>query len=71
MFSHIQLLRLHGLFSARPLCPWNPPGENTGMGCYFFLQGIFLTQGSDLGLPNCRQILYHLSYQGSLSQGRG
>ena len=29
------------------------------------LQGIFPNQGSDLGLPQCRQILYHLSHQGS------
>ena len=29
------------------------------------LQGIFLTQGSKPGLPHCRQILYHLSHQGS------
>ena len=34
------------------------------MGCHFLLQGIFPTQGSNLGLPHCRQILYHLSYQG-------
>ena len=27
--------------------------------------GIFPTQGSNLGLPHCRQILYHLSHQGS------
>ena len=31
------------------------------------LQGIFLTQGSNLGLLHCRQILYHLSHQGSPS----
>ena len=30
-----------------------------------FSWGIFLTQGSKLGLPCCRQILYHLSHQGS------
>ena len=36
------------------------------MGCHFHLQGIFLTQGSNPGLLPCRQILYHLSYQGSL-----
>ena len=30
-----------------------------------FLQGIFLTQGSNPGLPHCRQILYHLSHQGT------
>ena len=29
------------------------------------LQGIFLTQGSNLGLLHCRQILYCLSRQGS------
>ena len=29
------------------------------------LLGIFLTQGSNPGLPQCRQILYHLSHQGS------
>ena len=29
------------------------------------LQGIFLTQGLNWGLPHCRQILYHLSHQGS------
>ena len=34
------------------------------MGCYSLLQGIFLTQGSNPGLLSCRQILYHLSYQG-------
>ena len=31
------------------------------------LQGIFPTQGSNPGLPHCRQILNHLSHQGSLS----
>ena len=31
----------------------------------FPLQGIFLTQGSNPGLPHCRRILYHLSHQGS------
>jgi len=30
-----------------------------------FSRGIFLTQGLNLGLPNCRLILYHLSHQGS------
>ena len=32
---------------ARLLCPWNFPGKNTGVGCYFLLQRIFLTQGSN------------------------
>ena len=29
---------------ARLLCPWNPSGKNTGVGCHFLLQGIFPTQ---------------------------
>ena len=43
----------------------NSPGKNTGMGCHAHLQGIFLTQASNPGLPHCRHILYSLSYQGS------
>ena len=35
------------------------------MGCHFPLRGIFPTQGSNLGLLHCRQILYCLSHQGS------
>ena len=45
----------------RLLCPWNSPGKNTGVGCHSFLQAIFLTQGSNMGLLNCTWILYHLS----------
>ena len=44
------------------------PGKNPGVGCHCLLQGIFLTQESNLGLLHCRQILYHLSYQGSKSR---
>ena len=36
-----------GLQPVRLLCPWNSPGKNTGVGCHFLLQGIFLTQGSN------------------------
>ena len=43
----------------------NSPGKNTGVGCHALLQGIFPTQGSNPGLPHCRWILYHLSYQES------
>ena len=41
------------------------PGKNTGVGCYFLLQGIFLTQGSNSSLLLCRQTLYPLSHQRS------
>ena len=50
--------------------PWtyssrNSPGQNAGMGSLSLLQGIFPTQGLNPGLLHCRQILYHLSHQGS------
>ena len=32
---------------SRLLCLWDSPGKNTGVGCYFLLQGIFPTQGSN------------------------
>ena len=56
---------VHGC-PASLLCPWDFPGKNTRVGCHFLLQGIFLTQGSNLGLLLCRQILYNLSHQGRL-----
>ena len=52
---------------------WSPPGSSVhgdspgkypGVGSHFLLQGI-LNQGLNPGLPHCRQILYHLSLQGS------
>ena len=53
-------LRPLGLYS-----PWNSPGQNTGMGSLSLLHGFFQTQGSNPGLPHCRQILYKLSHTGS------
>ena len=53
-------LQLHGLYS-----PWNSPGQNTGVGCHFLLQGIFPTQGSNPGLLHCWLILYQVSHKGS------
>ena len=50
-------LQPYGLYS-----PWNSPGQNTEEGSYSLLQGIFPTQGSNPGLPHCRQILYQLSH---------
>ena len=44
---------------------WDFPGKNTGVGCHFLLQEIFLTQGLNPGLLHCRQMLYHLSCQES------
>ena len=50
----------HGLYS-----PWNSPGQNTGVSSFSLLQGIFLTHGSNPGLPHCRWVLYQLSQKGS------
>ena len=58
-------LRPHGLEPTRLLCPWDSPGQNTGVGGHSLLQGIFPTQGLNLGLLHCRQIPYRLSHQGS------
>ena len=53
-------LRLHGLYT-----PLDSSGQNTGVGSLSLLQGIFPTQGSNPGLPHCRQILYQLSHKES------
>ena len=47
----------HELQHARLLSPWDFPDKNTGMGCYFLLQGIFSTQGLSLGLLHCKIFL--------------
>ena len=61
--SRVQLFvvghRPHGLWPARLLCPWNFLGKNTGMGCHFLLRGIFPTQGLNMCVLHCRQVLYH------------
>ena len=46
---------VHGMF----------PGKNTGEGCHFLLQGIFLTQGSNLCLLHWQVGSLSLSLQGS------
>ena len=52
-------LRPHRLYD-----PWNSVGKNTGVGSLSLLQGIFQTQGSNPGLPHCRQILSWLCHKG-------
>ena len=55
----------HALWPVQFLYPWNYPGKNTEVGSHSLLQGIFPTQGSNLGLLHCMQILHHLRHQGS------
>ena len=45
--------------------PWNSPGKNTGVDSHSLLQGIFSTQGSNMGLLHCRCIIYYLTHQRS------
>ena len=59
-------LQPHGLWPTRLLSPWNSPGKDTGVGSHSRLQG-FPTQGLNSGLLHYRQVLYHLSLQGSPS----
>ena len=50
---------IHGIF----------PGNDTGVGCHFLLQGNFLTQGLNPGLLHCRQTLHCLSHWGNPESG--
>ena len=54
--SHVSL-RPHALYS-----PWDSPGQSTGVGRRFLLQGLFPAQGSNPGLPQCRQVLNQPRY---------
>ena len=57
----ISLTLLHWQEGSSSLAPPGKP-NNTGGGCYFLLQGLFLTQGSNLSLLHLwhgRWILYH------------
>ena len=61
-------------------CVASPPGssvhgileaKNIGVGCHSPLQGIFLGQGSNLGLLHCRQTLYHGGPSGRFARPLG
>ena len=60
--SHVQLSAIPWTVARQALRPWDSLGKNTGGGCHFLLQGVFPTQGSNLGLLYCKRILYHLSH---------
>ena len=45
LYFQVQLLSIGWLFF-----PWDSPGKNNGVGCHTLLQGIFLTQRSNLQL---------------------
>ena len=54
-----------------PLSMKFPRQENTGVGCHFFLQGIFLTQESNLPSPGWQADSLPLHHQASHKYGMG
>ena len=52
----------NSLQTARLLCPWGFSRQEYWSGLPCPSPGIFPTQGSNLGLPHCRWILYYLSH---------
>ena len=76
MYAHVCARMLSGILlfatpwtvAARLLCSWDFPGKDTGVGCHFLLQGIFLTQRSNphfLCLLHWRADSFSLSHLGS------
>ena len=65
VFNHLVMsdsLQPHGLWPSSLLCPWDSPGKNAGVGCYFLLQEIFPTRDqTQISCISCigRWILYH------------
>ena len=58
-------MKLHGLWPARLLCPWDFPGKYARVGCHFLLQGIFPNQGSNLCLLHWQEDSLPLSQLGN------
>ena len=64
-----EYLQPHGLYLPGFSIHGISQGKNTGVGCHFLLQGIFLIQGLNLSFLHCRQILYLLSHTEIQSMG--
>ena len=65
VLSHVQLFATSWTEAARLLCPWNFPDKNTGVGCHFLLQRIFLTQGLNPRVLHWQADSLPLSHLGS------
>ena len=57
-FSHVQLFATPQTVVHEDSLSMGFWGKNTGVGCHFLHQGIFLTQESNLGLLSFRWIIY-------------
>ena len=67
-FSGVQLFVTPWTAAARFLCSWDSPGKKTGVGYHAFLQGIFLTKGSNPSLLHFFYLL-HLLHLHALQVG--
>ena len=68
MLSHVRLFVTPCTVAHQASLSMGFPRQEYWSGLLFLIQGFFLTQGLNLHLLrllHCRQILYHLSYQGS------
>ena len=65
LFSHVWLFVTPWTEDSRLFCPWDFPGKNSGVGCHFLLQGIFLNQGLNLHLLHWQANSLSLSHKGS------
>ena len=62
--SHVRLFATPWAVAYQASLSMDFSGKNTGVGCHFLFQEIFLFQELNLGLLHYGQILY-LSYKGS------
>ena len=63
--NHVWLFVTPWTVTRSLLCPWDFPGENTGVGCHFLLQGLFPNQGSNTHLLHRQEDSLPLSRLGS------
>ena len=76
MLSRVRLFVTPWTLAHQAVCPWDSPGKNTGVGCHFFLQGIFPTQGLNpllLRVWHCQVDslpLYHLGRTSILNKSQ-
>ena len=59
-------LQPFGPLHSRPLCPWDFPGKNTGVGSHSPPQGIFLTQGLNQHLLHWQADSFPLAPSGAM-----
>ena len=64
LLSYVQLFETPWAVARQAPLSMGFSRQEYGVGCHALFQGTFLTQGTNTDLPHCRQILYHLSYQG-------